>query len=49
MKEGSLVFNNELGKGIVKKLSPTGGLVCVEFMKYGTQVVSRMSIRLINL
>lgn len=48
MKEGSIVFNNELGRGIVEKISPSGSLVRVRFKNYSTQVVLRSSIRLIK-
>ena len=47
MKEGSIVFNNELGRGIVEKISPSGSIVRVRF-KHNTQVVLRSSIRLIQ-
>jgi len=48
MKEGSIVFNNELGRGIVEKISPSGSLVRVRFKHFTTQVVLRSSIRLIQ-
>jgi hypothetical protein len=47
MQIGNTVFNNELGKGTIIKISPSKTLVCVNFEKVGTRVVPRLSIRLV--